>query len=110
MTEQEQVPLLPCPFCGGKAFLDCMSRNEQEECVEMSVECLPCEATIMRGGMTTAEAIAAWNTRHTATAEALEALREFSSEYDGFLNGDGEPCPTLMKARAAIAKIEGEQP
>jgi len=123
MTEQEQAQLLPCPFCGGRAFLDCMSRNEQDECVEMSVECFGCEATIMRGGMTTAEAIAAWNTRHTATAEALEAMREALEALDqgcgylfvdcGFEAGD-EPAEqmrtALTRLTAAIAKIEGQQP
>jgi len=72
MTEQEQVQLLPCPFCGGQALFDCMSRNEQDECVEMSVACLGCDATIIRDRMTTAEAIAAWNTRHTAAIAKIE--------------------------------------
>ena len=31
-----------------------------------------------------------------------EALQEFSREYDGFLDGDGHPCPTLARARAAL--------
>jgi len=40
-------------------------------------------------------------------AELLEALTEFSREYDGFEDGNGEPCPTLAKARAAILKATG---
>jgi hypothetical protein len=41
--------------------------------------------------------------RQAAEIERLrEALQEFSSEYDGFLDGDGHPCPTLARARAAL--------
>lgn len=40
---------------------------------------------------------------------ALESvLDEFSSEYDGFENGDGEPCPTLMKARSLLSTPKGK--
>lgn len=42
--------------------------------------------------------------------ELLEALEEFSREYDGFQDGNGDPCPTLEKARAAIAKAKGTNP
>jgi hypothetical protein len=37
-----------------------------------------------------------------ATPALLEALQLFSREYDGFEDGDGQPCPVLAKARAAI--------
>jgi hypothetical protein len=41
--------------------------------------------------------------RQAAEIERLrEALQEFSREYDGFLDGDGHPCPTLARARAAL--------
>jgi hypothetical protein len=41
--------------------------------------------------------------RQAAEIERLRgALQEFSSEYDGFLDGDGHPCPTLARARAAL--------
>lgn len=39
----------------------------------------------------------------------FEALEEFSREYDGFEDGNGDPCPVLAKARAAIARARGEQ-
>lgn len=39
--------------------------------------------------------------------ELLEALEEFSREYDGMEDGTGDTCPTLIKARAAIAKARG---
>lgn len=38
-------------------------------------------------------------------AVAREALKEFVSEYDGFEDGDGNPCPTLQKARTALNTI-----
>jgi hypothetical protein len=37
-----------------------------------------------------------------AAPALLEALQLFSREYDGFEDGDGQPCPVLAKARAAI--------
>ena len=44
-----------------------------------------------------------------AAPDLLEALEEFSREYDGFEDGNGDPCPVLAKARAAIARARGEQ-
>lgn len=38
----------------------------------------------------------------------LAALEEFSREYDGFQDGNGDPCPTLARARAAIATVRGQ--
>jgi hypothetical protein len=41
--------------------------------------------------------------RQAAEIERLrEALQELSCEYDSFLDGDGYPCPTLARARAAL--------
>jgi hypothetical protein len=75
---------------------------------------------------TDAEAIAAWNTRHTATAEALEAMREAREALERIAlicSNYGEPtlCDDCHDARqvcrvalprltSAIAKIEGQQP
>lgn len=47
-----------------------------------------------------------WPARARLIAAApalLEALQDFSRHYDGFQDGDGNPCPQLLKARAAIA-------
>lgn len=50
------------------------------------------------------------NARLIASApDLLEALEEFSRVYDGMEDGSGEMCPTLIKARAAIARARGEQ-
>jgi len=39
-----------------------------------------------------------------AAPDLLEALQEFSRNYDGFQDGDGNDCPTLLKARTAISR------
>jgi hypothetical protein len=123
MTEQEQVQLLPCPFCGYAN--PSMFYEWQVVCRPALDEDYPpefgCDA---EGpfGKTEAEAIAAWNTRHEATAEALEAMREarvFLALVAG--NVDWMPHPHCSdvedalrslepRLTAAIAKIEGEQP
>ena len=43
-----------------------------------------------------------------AAPDMYEALSEFVREYDGFEDGDGNPCPTLARAIAALAKANGE--
>lgn len=74
--------LLPCPFCGGEAFIDVMSRDEHGEPLDHSPECGNCAVSIIGAELLTeAEAITAWNTR-TPSPEASrdavleEALRE----------------------------------
>ena len=127
MTEQEQVQLLPCPFCGYAN--PSMFYEWQVVCRPALDEDYPpefgCDA---EGpfGKTEAEAIAAWNTRHTATAEALEAMREarealgqsahtLTGATIGKYEVDFKP-PLELVVRAferltdAIAKIEGQQP
>ncbi len=42
----------------------------------------------------------------SVNADLLEALREFVLEYDGFQDGNGDPCPTLARARSAISRAE----
>lgn len=51
--------LLPCPFCGGKAYLTASSDGYGVECRNEL-----CVKTIMQEHSTEAEAIAAWNTRY----------------------------------------------
>jgi hypothetical protein len=38
------------------------------------------------------------------------ALEEFSKEYDGFMDEDGHPCPTLARARDALTTGEAGSP
>jgi Lar family restriction alleviation protein len=144
MTEQEQVQLLPCPFCGGEAKYE--AGGEWQYYDAWSVECRECGASLsgnadmrVSGASAKAEAITSWNTRHTATAEALEAMREAQhmasdllQHIDWLTNGlpamlenggltDEEGLigaavdaansgrVTLIRLTAAIAKIEGQQ-
>jgi Lar family restriction alleviation protein len=139
MTEQKQVQLLPCPFCGGDAKYE--AEGEWQYYDVWSVECQVCGASVcgnadmrVSGASAKAEAIAAWNTRHTATSEALEAMRVMAehprwelscdcwdtgdwqvysvdgprSDREWHLIGSGDT--PLAALTAAIAKIEGEQP
>ena len=122
MTEQEQVQLLPCPFCGGDAKYE--AEGEWQYYDVWSVECRECGASLsgnadmrVSGASAKAEAITSWNTRHTATAEALEAMREAREALEAMVrwangNGDtgGYPGTEVGQALRAIAKIEGEQP
>jgi hypothetical protein len=116
MTEQEQVQLLPCPFCGYAN--PSMFYEWQVVCRPALDEDYPpefgCDA---EGpfGKTEAEAIAAWNTRHTATAEALEAMREAREALVNIrsmvvIHSSGYALDVYKCADAAIAKIEGQQP
>jgi hypothetical protein len=136
MIAPEQVQLLPCPFCGGEArFVDGR--------LSINIRCGNYDCGITQRQYyyeTTAEAIAAWNTRHTATAEALEAMREAQHMASDLLQHidwltNGLPAMlenggltdeagligaavdtansgrvTLTRLTAAIAKIEGQQP
>jgi Lar family restriction alleviation protein len=116
MTEQEQVQLLPCPFCGGKADILSAAGN----ICDYWITCANCGAD---GSCedTRAETIAAWNTRHTATAEALEAMREAREALRKIDRMNDHPAwfrktlndivePTLTCLTTAIAETEGQQP
>jgi len=106
MTEQEKVQLLPCPFCGGEArFVDGR--------LSINIRCGNYDCGITQRQYyyeTTAEAIAAWNTRHTATAapDLLAALIDIVMASDA---NDGDSLTNaILAGRAAIATLEGEQP
>jgi hypothetical protein len=132
MTEQEQVQLLPCPFCGGEANLHRAHQNKMLALGEMATDdhyLFTLSHHDCAGGFSIvwpykpkAALIAAWNTRHTATAEALEAMREAREaldeaadalKYTPYRNtrtGLAEVSArcTLTRLTAAIAKIEGD--
>lgn len=44
-----------------------------------------------------------------AAPDLFEALQAFSREYDGFEDGNGDPCPILKQARAALSKATAQQ-
>ena len=43
----------------------------------------------------------------SASPDLYDALAEFVREYEGFEDGEGNPCPTIGRAKAALAKAEG---
>jgi Restriction alleviation protein Lar len=121
MTAPAQVQLLPCPFCGGEA--ECDSQQPYRALssgrigTRFAIYCTSCDADMgfcredieSRDWEAAAEQIiAAWNTRHTATADALEAMREALEAHDK--NGTVEFANLKMVhiLTAAIAKIEGD--
>jgi hypothetical protein len=134
MTEQEQVQLLPCPFCGGEGSFYRVAGSYGYYSSKTGAQCgngdCPVQPKIAFDDegydwnkrkhialKSKAAAVTAWNTRQTATAEALEAMREAREALEAMVrwangNGDtgGYPGTEVGQALAAIAKIEGEQP
>lgn len=69
--------LLPCPFCGGEAFMNCKHEFVWGQCRECGAEARTCR--------TEAEAIQAWNTRHERTCKVLGTIRyDYEGGYGGF--------------------------
>lgn len=66
-------------------------------------------ADLCTGGLTEVE-INSVGRLIAAAPDLLEALREFVREYDGFEDGDGNPCPTLARAVVAIARATAPSP
>jgi len=119
MTEQEQVQVSqPCEMCGATAVREMVNHSFDYGRGDAKVtlrtlmpvwHCATCELDY-----TDAEGEAA---RHTATAEALEAMREAREALEAMVrwangNGDtgGYPGTEVGQALRAIAKIEGQQP
>ena len=119
MTEQEQVQLLPCPFCGGEArFVDGR--------LSINIRCGNYDCGITQRQYyyeKTAEAIAAWNTRHIDEVTKIPSALLDQSCCIGLIGKNVViDCETRAEAEevldwlcdarpaltAAIAKIEGD--
>jgi len=105
MTEQEQV----------QVTLALRERHEAAESLASAI--CGCATQEQRKGDIRAVLAFAQEVRHTATAEALEAMREAREALEVVWNNvslDNVCVPMVSKAHArltaAIAKIEGEQP
>jgi len=104
MIEQEQVQVTQADRDAGAEFWTFLGQQgSAEQCRNGT------------GFRDTAQAFA--RHRHTATAEALEAMRDAREALEAMVrwangNGDtgGYPGTEVGQALRAIAKIEGEQP
>lgn len=86
ITTHEQMrkaaALLPCPFCGGEAYLSNDASHSRAYFIGCNVD--DCFGEI-HWGQTKAEAIAAWNRRATPTVqEAAKVLLDTPNTSDGF--------------------------
>ena len=71
--------LLPCPFCGGEAYIDGTSWTTRDGKDQSWVTCMKCGTY----GPSSTDAIAAWNRRAIpATDEREKALREAAAMFD----------------------------
>jgi hypothetical protein len=70
VSDERLRELLPCPFCGGKAYLRQWSDAARVECTSHGPRSNDCGFT-MRTYLNGAEAIAAWN-RRSVTSQASE--------------------------------------
>ena len=77
MTENVEVTLLPCPFCGGEARLAGFD--------EGYVECADCGATANMDGNFQGSPAEAWNTR-AATASNAAMVAELVEHLDLLAN------------------------
>jgi len=117
MTERET--LLPCPFCGGEANLYRAHQNKMLALGEKATDdhyLFTLSHHDCAGGFSIvwtfkpkAALIAAWNTRHTPTAEAMALLKAALWVLDGGHSYESEGMARDY-ARALLAKIEGQQP
>ena len=91
----ESIELLPCPFCGGEAWM-CISDAPQI----LRIECRECHAattSFVADSIGEKEAAAIWNTRHmeTCTRKPGKDGYLFCSECGCNLTGDwARYCPS----------------
>ena len=66
------IELLPCPFCGGEAYMTEGVNGYRMSDIFHGVECMDCRANIEMACMTAIEAAQAWNTRHERTCQMMD--------------------------------------
>lgn len=63
------VELKPCPFCGGKAFIDHFMQPHDE----WRIRCMDCSARVGRyAGLNKKEVTEAWNRRHEEPKQGID--------------------------------------
>ena len=111
--------LLPCPFCGGEVTLifgQASFDDAQIDC-DCGTSGPNFDESPHRGigaqNFNAAEAIAAWNTRHTAQSDLLAAAREVLRHrvgdlpHEGWLRDNDASRAALAKLTAAIDQTGG---
>lgn len=78
-----KVEILPCPFCGGTAYLSGL--------MEFCVECSSCHCQTIRTTVT--NAISLWNARRVITANAENLKEETENGYFGLPEVSNENKP-----------------
>lgn len=113
-----ETKLKPCPFCGGKAYMNSIVRPRENGRSGVYVSCVR-KSCRMSGKVyqSRISAAAAWNTRPLED-ELLTALRPFAAlaeEVNELRHEDDSTCPwrlkagDIRKALTAITHAEGRQ-
>jgi Lar family restriction alleviation protein len=110
-----EVKVLPCPFCGGEAFLRSPTLPMMADCDDVQVSCCDCDTNgpailfdqDVHGETDLpdleAEAIAAWNTRATQ-ADALAVVQS----WQGIESAPRDGTPFIAKAYVSSTKTGAE--
>lgn len=104
MSELTDDRLLPCPFCGAKAYLITNPRNPENESELIGpalVQCWDCDASQM--SQDEDEAIAAWNRRAAASTRT-----EGAGVIEQCLKAL-EPMLDLQTSETAPAELDDEE-
>jgi hypothetical protein len=111
MSDEKKIELLPCPFCGGEAYLQDWGEVEprwnvgcnNNECKISSVNDVVCE--------TEEEAFKIWNTRANQQALAdkdkyIEELEWALKPFANFACDDNDPCSKDIGTRCYNCKAK----
>lgn len=91
MTSNEQSrKLLPCPFCGGEAFLDNKYEYDSNQPYGSRIGCSDCSCIIWGDkDVYPKDLIKEWNTRHPPTAQSEEEQVNFLAKQITIFLGHG---------------------
>ena len=101
-----EIKLLPCPFCGGEAFISCDTEAPIDTVGRMWAYTVVCASCCARSGLCYSVEMAkkAWNTRKPMQ-EIMERLEELRTDYDGEVNSSFiDMCIDIVKGG-----VENEQ-
>lgn len=98
---------LPCPFCGGKAYLDLCPRHESgPDATAYYYRCLSCAAT-GGWGKCPGTAMHRWNMREEGIDRAVrETIERCAQLAEGLSDPRGRPVPNSRRI-AALIRMHG---